>query len=59
MASSSSTDTLSQCERLPDELLLRVLQDIMLGWDRLKWWRVVCGGSVGGGELSMTVPVRG
>jgi len=39
MASSSSTNTLSQCERLPDELLLRVLGHVMLGWGGHKRWR--------------------
>jgi len=38
MASSSSTSTLSQCERLPDELLLRVLGHVMLEYEG-KWWR--------------------
>ena len=36
MASSSTTSTLSQCERLPDEVLLRVLEHGMIesypGW---------------------------
>jgi len=31
MASFSSTSTLSPCERLPDDLLLRVLGHVMLG----------------------------
>ena len=38
MASSSTTDTLSQCGRLPDELLLRVLKRVM-GWSAVKIWR--------------------
>ena len=38
MASSSSMNTLSQCERLPDELLLRVLKHVMVGWDGRKRW---------------------
>ena len=37
--------TLSPCERLPDELLLRVLEYVMLAWDGLKRWR----GAVRGG----------
>jgi len=45
MASSSSTGTLSQCERLPDELLLRVLEFVMPGRDGRKRWR----GAVRGG----------
>ena len=24
---------------LPDELLLRVLEHAMVGWDGLRWWR--------------------
>ena len=37
MASSSSTSALSPCERLPDDLLLRVLKHVMLGWRGLMW----------------------
>ena len=37
MASSSSTSALSPCERLPDDLLLRVLEHVMLGWRGLMW----------------------
>ena len=38
MASSSSTSTLSPCERLPDDLLLRVLGHVMLRrWGPESW----------------------
>ena len=37
MGSSSSTDTLSSCERLPDEILMQVLEHVML-WNGLKKW---------------------
>jgi len=35
---SSSTSPLSPCERLPDDLLLRVLKHVMLGRDGRKSW---------------------
>jgi len=35
---SSSTGTLSRWERLPDELLLRVLEHVMLGWRGPNSW---------------------
>jgi len=39
MASSSSTSALSPCERLPDDLLLRVLEHVMLWLYGQKKWR--------------------
>ena len=41
----SSTGALSPCERLPDDLLLRVLEHAMLSRDGLKCWRGVLRGS--------------
>ena len=43
MASSSSTDTLSQCERLPDELLLRVPEHVMVVRGQKRWRGAVRG----------------
>jgi len=37
MASSSSTSPLSPCERLPDDLLLRVLGHVMLAYGWKRW----------------------
>ena len=49
---SSSTSTLSQCERLPDEVLLRVLGHATVGEDGLKRW---CGSVRGASRLWRTV----
>jgi len=43
MASSTSTDTLAQCERLPDGLLLRVLGHVLLRFGHKRWRGAVRG----------------